>query len=44
MTLWIRRDVAGIGHHARGDTEITINNEKDISYVLKLVPQSYKIN
>ena len=38
------RDVENIGHYGQGDTEITISNEKEIPYILKLVAQSYKIN
>lgn len=38
----ISRDVTTIGHYGGGVTEIVLNKEEDISYVMTLVEQSYK--
>jgi len=36
------RDVAELGHHARGNTEVTITERGKIPYILTLIKQAYE--
>jgi predicted transport protein len=38
----IARDVSGIGHWGTGDTEVKIETDEDVSYVLELIAQAYQ--
>jgi predicted transport protein len=36
------RDVKNVGHYSSGNTEITIKDRNEISYVLSLIKQAYE--
>jgi predicted transport protein len=36
------RDVKGIGHYSSGETEITIKDRNEISYILSIIKQAYE--
>lgn len=40
----IMRDVTNIGHYGTGDTEITVDSEKDVEIVKPLIEKSYNIS
>jgi predicted transport protein len=36
------RDVKDIGHYSSGETEITIKDRNEISYILSIIKQAYE--
>ena len=38
----ISRNMADKGHEGGGDTEVVLNNEENLNYVLDLIEQSYR--
>jgi predicted transport protein len=36
------RDVRDVGHYSSGNTEITIKDRNEISYVLSIIKQAYE--
>jgi len=40
----ITRDISQLGHYGNGDYEITVNDAKDLEYIMSLIDQSYANN